>query len=124
MGQPFLRADHVRSRPQRQRRVRATKNQIAAHTRRQVQHRIHIGGTDAVRHLTIQGQVARRRAGFGITHMNMNRRGPGACGGNGAFSDLFGRTWHMGRPILCLTRSGHGTSDKDFACHGQRHDSP
>ena len=87
----------------------------------QVQHDINLGLANSVRNLSIIIKISAWHAGVGITHMAMhNRRTRLGCR-NGAVGDLGRAAWHMRAAILCPTRPGHGTGDKDVAVHGQGH---
>ena len=122
MRHPLRRARHVRAVGQRQRAVAATKDDVAPHTCRQVQHHIHVCIANAVRDLSVIRQIAARRSGVGIADMTMHNRRARLGRRNRTVCDLCRRTRHMGAAILCAPRPCHGTGDKDLAVHRQWHD--
>ena len=122
MLDPLGGADHVGAGlGKRQRRVGRAEHQVAAHPRRQVQHHVHIRGTDALGHLAVEGHIARRRAALGVAHMAMDHRRAGLRGVDGAGSNLSGRARHMRAAVLGAARAGDGGGDEDLAIHGERH---
>jgi hypothetical protein len=82
---------------------------VAAHARRQVQNHVHLGLADAVGHLAVEVEPARRLPGLRVAHMAMDdgRAGPGRV--DGAFGDLrWGCAARAGfGPGCCPNRSRH-----------------
>ena len=121
MGNPLGRAHHVSARNRRQRGFRSTKYDVTTHASGQVQNNIHFGVTNAVCHFTVQCNITRWRAGFGVAHVAMDHRGTGAGGIYRTLGYLLGRTRNMWAAILGRSRPGYGTGDKNLAVHLKWH---
>ncbi|EBA09841.1 hypothetical protein SSE37_08533 [Sagittula stellata E-37] len=116
------RARHVGvGRVQLHRGLDIAEGQIAPRPGGEVQHDVHLGRTDAVRHLAEQRHVAAGRTGLGVADVAMHHRGARLGCFDGGLGDLLGRARHVPALVLRGPRPGDGGSDERLAVHLKGH---
>ena len=118
MGEPLGRPHHVGARRvERQRVLAGAEHHVAAHARRQIDHHVDVGRTDAVDDFPVKAHVPRGLARLRIAHMDMRDRRARLGRLDGSVGDLFGRDGHAGMFARRVAGPGDGAGDENFAIH-------
>jgi hypothetical protein len=97
------------------------KDNIATHSRRQIDDDVSIRRSNPLHHFSVKMHGPIWRTGLGIADVTMHHRGTRFGRVNRRCSDLLRAAWHFVTAILSASRTRQGGSNKDFISHLQWH---
>ena len=120
MGETLGRADHVGAGGvERQGGLARAEDDVSAHAGGEVQDHVGAGVADALHHLAVERQGARRAAGLGIADVDMGDGGAGVRSLDAGLGDLLRRDGHVGAAPRRVARARDRAGDEDGRVHAR-----